>query len=63
MQDPEKRKKIEEAKKEQEDGMKVRNEKLTAVAKKISAWGLKEHSTVLGPNTIDYFRSNKLIFM
>jgi hypothetical protein len=56
MQDPEKRKKIEEAKKQQEDGMKVRSDKLTAVAKKIDHWGLKTHATVLGPNTIDYFR-------
>lgn len=33
-----------------------RKEALIKVAKNISKWGLKEHSTVLGPQTIDYFR-------
>ena len=56
MQDPEKRAKIEEAKKKQEEEVKKRKEQLTEVAKNIQKWGLKEHTTVLGPNSIDYFR-------
>jgi hypothetical protein len=52
MQDPEKRKKFEEAKKKQEEAKKGQRECLVEVAKKINEWGLKEHSTVLGPQTI-----------
>ena len=63
MQDPEKRKKIEEAKQLQQDEMKKRNVKLTELAKKITKWGIKEHSTVLGTSSIDYFRSKPSKFM
>ena len=37
--------------------MEERKVKLTALAKRISKWGLNEHNTVFGPNTIAYFRS------
>lgn len=57
MQDPVKRAKMEEAQKKQEEEKKKRKDLLVTVAKKIDSWGLKEHHTVLGPNTIGYFRS------
>ena len=57
MQDPVKRAKMEEAQKKQEEEKKKRKDLLVSVAKKIDSWGLKEHHTVLGPNTIGYFRS------
>lgn len=57
MQDPAKRAKMEEAQKKQEEEKNKRKTLLTSVAKKIDEWGLKQHNTVLGPNTIGYFRS------
>ena len=57
MQNPENRRKYEEAQSKKKEEMEARKIKLTVVAKKIGSWGLKEHNTVLGPNTISYFRS------
>lgn len=63
MQDPAKRAKMEEAQKKQEEEKTKRKDLLVKVAKKIDQWGLKEHHTVLGPQTIGYFRSKCSIFI